>query len=242
MTKGRNNKKKFDSKKHVESVIVTPNLKKDDSQNSKHILNTALTVITIIIALLGGVPGAINIVDYFGRSSIIIDFNRHNSLACSIKSEDNNLNGRLGILLYRMTIAGKGLEPFYIKHIKVELKSDTGWIEGEQFSPTQKDITDTEGTTKKAIIFEGKNQIFDNLYISGWKDFVSGEKSLSYGEPITFSYAAAFNIDIKNYKDFKEIRINVSDYLGNAYEEIVNVSEYMERSPNIFLIQSNKKD
>lgn len=237
MTKSRYNKKKFDSKKNEDSVRGKTDVKNEESQDSRHVINTIITVITIMIALLGGVPGAINIIDYFGRSSVIIDFNKVNSFACSIKSENKNLDGRLSILLYRMTIAGKGLEPFYIKQIKIELKSDMGWIEGEQFSPTQKDVTDREGITMKAVGFSVKNESFDFLYVEGWIDFVPGEKSLSYGEPVTFSYAAVFDINIKKYKDFKELRINVSDYLGNEYEEIVDISAYMERSPNLFLMQ-----
>ena len=238
MTKKQKPRKGIALNKNNDSITTSSTTPKDE-QYSTHKINTILVIISLVIALLGGIPGIINVIDYFGRSAVIIDFDRDYSIVCGVKSKNENLNGRLAVLLYRMTVTGKGIEPSYIKKIKLELKSSSKWIGGEQFIPNQRDVTDYEGVTKKALTISVQKSSFENIYVGDWIDFTPGEKSISYGEPSTFSYAAVFNIDTSAYREYKELKINVSDYLGNNYSEIVNISEYIEKFPRWFLIQDS---
>ena len=197
-----------------------------------------LSIVALVIALIGGVPGIIALVDYCKRSSIQIGFNPENSLACRIRSEIPTINGKPAILLYRMTVTGKGLQPSYLREINLSIKIKGKWISGWQFMPLQRDKTDKNGVTKKAVHLRlEKPDGHNDILVASWEDFRRGQKGLSYGEPTDFSYAAYFDIDANEFTQCRKLRILVIDYLNNKYSDTVDFSQFIKKFENLFLIQ-----
>ena len=197
-----------------------------------------LSIVALVIALIGGVPGIIALVDYWKRSSIQIGFNAENSVACRIRSDSQTINGKPAILLYIMTVTGKGLQPSYLREINLSIKIKGKWISGMQFMPLQREKTDKNGVTKKAVHLRfRKPDVYNDIFIASWEDFRRGQKGLSYGEPTEFSYAAYFDIDTKEFTQCKKLRIFVIDYLNNKYSDIVDFSQFMKNFENLFLMQ-----
>jgi len=209
-----------------------------DKKQSKSKRIEWLSIVALIIALFGGIPGIIGVVDYFKRSSFTIGFDPNNSLACRINSTTAYIGGKPAILLYRITITGKGLQPSYLREIRLELKIGGHWINGTQFAPLQRDETDIKGITKKALHlrFQKPND-HDDIFVADWVNFHTGQKGLGYGEPSHFSYAAYFNIDPNEFGKCQKLRIVVTDYLGNDYSETVDCSRFMDKYSNLLLIQ-----
>jgi len=69
----------------------------------------------LAIALIGGFPGFLTIKNYWERSNIHIGFDSENSVLVPIDSKDLTLRNKLALLLYRITMTGKGSEPAYIR-------------------------------------------------------------------------------------------------------------------------------
>jgi hypothetical protein len=190
-----------------------------------------------LIALFGGIPGIIGAWDYFKRSSIRIEFDPDQSVACRITSKTPFFSGKSAILLYHMTITGKGLQPAYLRAVRLALKTDGKWINGRQFAPSQKDETDKEGVTMKAVHLRvEKPNDHDDIFVLGWENFREGQK-LAYGEPAHFSYAAYFDIDENEFGRCQRLRIVVTDYLGNDFSATVDCSRFTNKYSNLFLMQ-----
>ncbi|MFA5903348.1 MAG: hypothetical protein WC836_05390 [Desulfobacula sp.] len=197
-----------------------------------------LPIVALVIALFGGIPGALGVIDYIKRSSIIIDFDKGNSIACQIKSSNSTINGRPAVLLYRVTITGKGVKPTYLREMKLSVKINGNWHNGQQFSPTQRDENDKNGVTKRAIhIRMEKLNDHDDLLIADWENFHPGEKGLSYGEPSHFSYGAYFDVNSNEFAKCDKLKIVVTDYLGNEYSETVDGSPFTGRYSKLSLLQ-----
>lgn len=198
-----------------------------------------LSIVALVIALIGGVPGIIALVDYCNRSSIQIGFNQENSVACRIRSESQTINGKPAILLYYMTVTGKGLQPSYLREINLSIKIKGKWISGWQFTPLQRDKTDKNGVTKEAVHLqlEKPDGGHDDIFVASWEDFRRGQKGLSRGEPTDFSYAAYFDIDASEFTQCRKLRILVIDYLNNKYSHIVDFSQLTKKFENLFLMQ-----
>ena len=197
-----------------------------------------ISIVALIIALFGGIPGIIGVVDYFKRSLITIGFDPANSLACRINSTATSIGGKPAILLYRITITGKGLQPSYLREIGLALKINGQWINGKQFIPLQRDKTDKNGITKKAVHLRfQKPNGHDEIFVANWENFHPGQKGLGYGEPSHFSYAAYFDIDPNEFSKCQKLQIVVTDYLGNDYSETVDCSRFMKKYSRIFLMQ-----
>lgn len=197
-----------------------------------------LSIVALVIALIGGVPGIIALVDYYKRSSIQIGFNQEQSLACRIRSETPTIDGKPVILLYLMTITGKRLQPSYLREINHSIKMKGKWFSGREFAPLQRDHTDKNGVTKKAVHLRlERPHDHLNILVASWENFRPGQKGLSYGEPEDFSYAAYFDIDANEFTQCRKLRILVIDYLGNKYSDTVDFSQFMKKYENLFLMQ-----
>ena len=98
-------------------------------------MNDWLAIIALAIALIGGIPGILGIIDYWKRTSIKIDFDHNQSMAGRIYSSNHSLNGKLALLIYRITITGSGLKPAYFRDINLVIKLNNRWIEGRRFIP-----------------------------------------------------------------------------------------------------------
>lgn len=197
-----------------------------------------LPIIALLIALLGGIPGIIGVVDYFKRSSLKIGFDPSNSLACKINSTVASISGKPAILLYLITITGKGFQPSYLREVRLALKTNGKWINGTQFAPSQRDETDKKGVTMKSLHlrFEKPND-HDDIFVANWDNFRPGQKGLGYGEPTHFSYAAYFDIEANEFGRCQRLKIVVTDYLGYDYSETVDCSRFMKDYPRLFLMQ-----
>ena len=194
--------------------------------------------IALSVAFIGGIPGIIGFIDYYKRTSIKIDFDEQQSIACRIDTMNNNLKGKIAILLYRITITGKGLQPAYIREVNIAIKANSKWIEGKRFNPMQSDKTDNMGVTMRAVHLRiQKSKSYDDLYIADWNDFTPGDKGLQYGEPAFFSYASYFDISQQDLEGCKLFRIIITDFLGNEYKEIIDATSITRGFNNIFLIQ-----
>ena len=98
-----------------------------------------LAVLALVVAAVGGIPGACQIRVYLQRTSIKINFNQQNSFACRIESKDALLNDKLGILLYMITIAGKGSQPTFVRDMGLSLMVGDVWMKGTRFGLPKKE-------------------------------------------------------------------------------------------------------
>lgn len=189
---------------------------------------------TLLIALFGGIPGLLGSLslayDHFKKTSVSIEFEPGNSIACTLNSPSPNLDKRPAILLYRLRLTGLGIQPTYLRDIKVSIKTDDswfgGWIEGKQFFPPQDQFKDKDGISKKSVdIVVQKIDDHDNLHIGEWEDFnreFDDQKGLPYGQPVRFSYAAYFDTGPASFEDCRELRIKVKDSVGEEYKQDVD--------------------
>jgi hypothetical protein len=197
-----------------------------------------ITVLALLIAILGGVPGLFALRDYYYRSSIKIEFDGQQSVACRIKSNDH-LKDKLSILLYNLTIVGKGIQPAYLRDINLAIKVDGNWLQGAKFFPAQANQTDKTGVTMKAVHLRLEKQTdHDDIFIAGWNDFVPGQSGIQYGQPSKYSVAAAFNMNEKAFSEATHLRLTITDYMGNEYKTSVEITPIMKQHfRSLYLLQ-----
>ncbi len=187
------------------------------------IRRSILPIAAVVVALLGGIPGIINIINHFKTTKLDVQFDEKNSIACYIKRNNNKLDGKLSLLLYRLTITGKGLVPSYVKTISLYLKVNKRWLDGENFIPTEYSVKDKNDVENRCLVLIRQNAD-DKLvtFLGSWKNFRSGEEKLEYGQPLVISQGAVFDISYDDYDKCEKIKILVTDYLGNRYAVKLN--------------------
>ena len=87
-----------------------------------------IAIISLIIAAIGGVPGFLSIKNYLDKSSIRVIFDQNESLPCVIaNSPSPALNGKFAILLYGVTIVGKGAQKFVAFDVNLSIRINGVW-------------------------------------------------------------------------------------------------------------------
>jgi len=89
-------------------------------------------IIPLIVALIGVSPF---IYKHFFKVDLHIDFQEEQSMCAFIESESENKNGKLVILLYRISLVGKGSESVFIKKIDLFIKCREEWFKGNRYAP-----------------------------------------------------------------------------------------------------------
>ena len=116
------------------------------------------------------------------------------------------------------------------------LKCDDKWLPGIQFTPKQQDVPDPNGIVKKSIQLRyRKNNSEDIIYITNWNDFEPNKEGLNFGQPLSCSYAAYFNVDKADFNKCVKIKIVAEDYLGNRYKNEKESSRLFIKIGNHFL-------
>jgi hypothetical protein len=219
------------------NVISNENLDNRKSQLRKR--SNWIALVALLISILGGIPGMFALRDYYYRSSIRIDFDEKQSVACKIKSNTNHLKDKLAILLYNLTIVGKGIQPAYLRDINLAVKVNGEWLQGTKFFPTQINETDKMGVTMKAVHLRlEKGADHDDIFIARWDDFIPGQSGIQYGQPSGCSIAAAFSLDDRTFAEATDLKITFTDYLGNKYQKSVEITSSMKKHfHSLYLIQ-----
>lgn len=178
-------------------------------------------VLTLIIALMGGVPGGIAIWQYIFRVEAALLRQPQQMIFCFINSDLPALSGKPAVLLTRLAVVGKGRELFFVRDFDVEIRCGGQWLQGRLFVPRIRNITDRNGETMPAVTIvrypKYKAEI-DTLYVGGWIRFSpsdTSDKGLRYGESQWFSVAAYFDALPDSCTFCDRLRVDVIDYLDN---------------------------
>ena len=218
--------------------------------------NFILALCGLVIGIFGGVPGFLSIKNYYNKSSVRIMFDEKESMPCFIANSPRTaLNGKFAVLLYRVTIVGKGNHKFVAYDVNVSIRANGVWYEGVRFKPVQRDVTDRNGWTGPAVqihvgvtkpsneqkkVDNGVFGVGDTLNITEWRDFDPGI-NVGFGEPATFMVAAYFPKAPHDAKNCDRLRIVVRDYLGNTYTEEIGTAGLKKPQFDLFLDQSPKQ-
>lgn len=114
-------------------------------------LTLLLAIVAVVIALVGGIPGYIEIRNKWIRSAFEVQFDKNNSFACFIDSPGGERDGKLAVLLGRVEVIGKGSSPSFLARVEVYVRCGRRWVLGQQFYPAHFPETDKNGVTKEAI-------------------------------------------------------------------------------------------
>lgn len=201
-------------------------------------LTLGLALLGLVIALFGGVPGIINIRNEWRRSAFDVRFDERNSLACFVESPVRDRDGKLAILLYRVTVVGKGSGPSFLADVTLQVRCGGEWVRGKLFQPIRFPETDKNGITKDAVrIRLGNSSESDQMLIASWEDFRPGEVALDFGEPMTFSVASTFHVEPADYSSCDLLRIDLVDFLGKRYRKRIDKFEFETRYESFTLTE-----
>jgi hypothetical protein len=191
--------------------------------------------LALVIAILGGVPGLISTADYFKRSSLKIQFDAAQSLACGLQTDNTNLINKLAIVLYRINVTGGGLQPAFVRDLKIEARINKKWIIGSHIAPKLFDEKDLFGNVVKAVLVkwrQGAPLLVKEapIHLVHWNEkWNEIGTALQYGEPLNFSYAAFFDVDQSQFQYCDRIKLVVTDYLGHEYTTLVEPNPLMKQ-------------
>ena len=97
-----------------------------------------LAILALLVALCGGVPGGLKIYEHYtspGLTDVQVKFDKDQSLCAFMNSDDIHSNTKLTVLLFKITITGKGQVSIYPSTFTLYLKCRGVWLSGRNFHP-----------------------------------------------------------------------------------------------------------
>ena len=205
-------------------------------------LTTIIAILGFVVALIGGIPGILEIRNKWKRSAFEVLFDKENSLACFVRSPIAERKGKLAILLYRVTVVGKGSSPSFLSKIQAHVQCNGKNILGSQFHPFQFSKTDKEGIAKEAICISiGASPKPDRLFLGDWSNFKPGSSGLEYGQPLSFSTAFCFDVSSDEYANCKSLKIELFDYHGTGYRKKIRNFVFKPEYIDFFLMEFDQE-
>jgi hypothetical protein len=212
-----------------------------------------ISIISLVVAAVGGVPGFLALKSYIDRSSARINFDVENSIICKTANSPAPMyEDKLAILLYSVTIVGTGNDKFVAYDVVISVGSNGIWYNGIRFIPVKHTVTDKNGSTSRVLqAYVGVKKptiqrpvpeqtgiigtIGDTVNFCEWDDFSPGA-SVGFGEPTEFDVANYFPNPPFDLSAVDRMRITVLDYLGNAYsEEYEFPKQFLQKRPTLYL-------
>lgn len=197
---------------------------------SKKLNRTAIviSIISISIALIGGIPGLIEIYKYLTRSSVEVGFSEGQSFMCPISSDKAHLNGRMAVGFYDLYVMGRGSEPTPIKNIDFYLKHKGRWVKGTRFFIHKNRGTDSRGETRECILLASECCV---IHLGGWNELLEGDvRKIEYvqlGQHVRGTISYYFDLTKEEIKNCKKLRFVVTDYFDNECTYADDVPEVM---------------
>jgi hypothetical protein len=186
-----------------------------------------LALTALVVALFGGVPGLISVLDFLKRNSLAVHFDAGKALACPLGINDARHTNKLTMVFHNLTVAGRGLQPSYIREVTLEGRFDGAWALAWHIRPKLFHGSNDFGSFTNAAHLRPTTVPGDTIVLMNWQDITYGVKGLTYGEPLSFSYAAVFDVDVKRLDRCDKLRFTVIDYLGRRYRKVVPVPNSM---------------
>lgn len=216
--------------KHRVKTSTTEN----KGQKSKY--TWIIPMITIIIAVPGGIFGFLQIRDYNNRTKAVINFDPDNSRFLILSSNDDRKNGKTALVLLRTEIVGAGEKEFYINKIVTSVFCNNKWFSGLPLHPKIIAKTDSVGITKNCIVqkhFKGEDT---HIIYLVWSEDKPEGYPLKEGQPIRLSYACYYDIPAKDRYSITKLRVEVQDFLGNRFKTVVKTDSLMyKKLGDVFL-------
>lgn len=194
--------------------------------------------ITLIIALVGGVPGVLQSIEFFNKTSAKILFDPDNSRFIPISSHKKELADKTALVLLEIKVVGAGERSIYIAGLTTSVYYEGRWIRGIPFFPELHEKTDSEGIAKRYLkVTHKRDEDTTVVTYMNWNAFKAGQNVLSYGEPAAFSYVCYYDIPGEDRHAISRLRVRINDYLGNSYETTVATDSLMlERLAEVALV------
>jgi len=195
-----------------------------------------IPVITIIIALIGGYPGFLQILDYYCRTKAKINFDPDNSRFLIVSSNDERKNGKTGLIVLQTEIVGAGEKEVYINKITTSAFYNNKWISGLSLHPKLSAKTDPNGITKQYIVFKHyRGEDTYTTYVK-WREDKPEAYPLNYGQPVKLDYACYYDIPAKDRYAITKLRLEVHDFLGHRFHTVVETDSLMfKKMGDVFL-------
>lgn len=190
---------------------------------SKKLNRTAIviSIISISIALIGGIPGLIEIYKYLTRSSVEVGFSEGNSFICPISSDKAHLNGKMAVGFYDLYVLGRGSDPTPIKSIDFYLKHKGKWVKGTRFFIRKNRSTDSRGETMECILLANKENV---IHIADWNELLKGDgrkiEYLELGHHVRGTISYYFDLKEHEIRKCKKFKFIVRDYFDHEHTYI----------------------
>jgi hypothetical protein len=185
-----------------------------------------ISVISLVVALVGGVPGVLEVYKYLTRSSVEVGFSEGQSFMCPISSDKAHLNGKMAVGFYDLYVMGRGSEPTPIKNIDFYLNHKGKWIKGTRFSIHRHRESDGKGGTWECILLASECCV---IHVSGWDELLEGDvRKIEYvelGHHVRGTISYYFDLKANEIKECKKLKFVVTDYFDNEYT-------YVDQIPN----------
>jgi hypothetical protein len=197
---------------------------------SKKLSRTAIVVsmISMLIALVGGIPGILEVYRYLTRSSIKVGFSEGQSFMCPIASDKAHLNGKMAVGFYDLYVMGLGSDPTPIKSIDFYLKHEGKWVKGTRFFIHKNRSTDSRGETSECILLASECCV---IHVSGWDELLEGDvRRIEYvelGHHVRGTISYYFNLNKNEIRKCNQLKFIVNDYFDNKHTYVDQIPDFI---------------
>ena len=180
-------------------------------------LNTLLPLISLVVALFGGIPGIISALNYIKKSKVTVSYDHQQSFIALLASDKKNHTGNKVIGFYEIKFVG-GEITSTVKNIQFSIKGkrkwfSRGWYEGKQLHLRTNDLADH----KLCVVFGGTEK---SIVLTDWINFKndSDQHYIKQGETSVFNIAFEFDKSVKNINEAAEWKFLITDHSNKKYE------------------------
>lgn len=178
---------------------------------------------SLVIALLGGVPGIISIKNDLFRTAIAISYDKNNSFLALLASDQKDRFGKKVIGFYGIRFVGSGEAPTTVSNIRFYIKVKGKWLEGKRIDLH----TNQVGDGKTRCLVTGNTE--DNIVLVNWVNFREfyGEYYIDRGKTLPFNVAFMFDLSEDDIVGSKKWKFIVTDHLRKEYSTTINSPEIL---------------
>jgi hypothetical protein len=186
--------------------------------------------LSLVIALVGGIPGAIAIKNDLFKKRVAISYDRNNTLLARLASDHKERFGKRVIAFYGMRFVGAGEVPSTIKRLQFYVKIGWWkWIEGARI-----DLYTNTVKGKRDNLIAGSNK--DSLVMTEWVNFkeYSSDYYIERGKTVPFN--VAFMFDSPEIENSNKWQFIITDFADEKYKTTIDSPGYLSLSAKNFLL------
>lgn len=213
-------------------------MRMDTTKKSNWKSTSLIAWISLMVALLGGVPGIISIKNDLFKTAIKINYDKNNSFIALLISDKQDRYGKMVIGFNGLQFIASGEDPTTVTNIRFYIKVNKKWIEGKRI---ELQTNQFGGERSRGLVTGNSIQIITLLKWTDFKDFY-GNYYIDPGKTLNCKAAFMFDLSANDIENSNKWKFIATDHLSKEHSTIIDSPQvYSLVKHNIYVFDCHLK-